>query len=120
YKVLHQRERVARRLANGYKAVIVHDQRDVVPKVAQDALALAEIPGDALIGVIADTLVETHGFLRDHPQAALEAGDRKADRRVDMYGAVDVGTPLHQTAMQRDARAVDAGAFVKVLVDIDL
>ena len=44
--------------------------RAVVAEMRDDALALAEILGDALVGMIADAVIEAHRLLRDHAQAA--------------------------------------------------
>ena len=63
------------RLADREHAVIVHDHGAVAAEMRNDALALAEILGDALVGVIADAAVEAHRLLREHAQPALEAGD---------------------------------------------
>ena len=78
-QMFHQHESLARGLADREQAVIVHDHRAVLAEVAVDALALAEILGDAFIGVIADALVEADRLLRHHAQAALQAGDCHAD-----------------------------------------
>ena len=54
---MHQDKRFARALAYGQQPMIVHDHRPVLAEVPVDALALAEVLGDTLIGVIADALV---------------------------------------------------------------
>jgi hypothetical protein len=120
HQILHQNERFARGLADRREAVVVHDQRAVLAEVLEDALALAEILGDALVGMIADAVIEAHRLLRHHPQAALEAGHRHAELGVDMHDTVHVGTALQDAAVQREARPVDAGALVEVGGHVDL
>src|SRR5262245_41256279 len=77
-QMLHQDEGLARGPADGEHAVIVHDHGAIVAEIGDQTLTLAEILGDALVGVIADTAVEPHRLLRDHSQPVLEAGNRHA------------------------------------------
>ena len=89
-------------------------------EVPIEALALFEILGDALIGVIADALIEADRLLRHHAQPDLQAGNRHADIGVNVYGAIHVGPRAQNAAMQREAWPVDAGFLVQVLVHRDL
>ena len=98
----------------------MQDQRAVVAEMREDALALGEILGDALVRVIADALVEARRLLRHHAQAVLEAGERHAPFRVHVDGAVDVRPSREHAAMQREAGAVDAGLLVEVVAHVDL
>ena len=91
--------------------VIVHDQRPVLAEVTVDARALAEVLGDAFIGVIAHAVVEADRLLRHHPQPVLEAGKRKTDLGVDVDRAIDVSAAFQHAAVQGEARPVDAGDF---------
>ena len=82
--------------------------------------ALVEILGDALVGVIADALVEADRLLRHHAQAALQPGNGHADIGVNMHGAVHVRPRAQDAAVQRESGPVDAGFLVEVLVHRDL
>lgn len=82
--------------------------------------ALAEILGDALIGVIADALIKPDRLLRHHAQAVFQRADRHAIIGVHMHGAVHIRPRRQHAAMQREARPVDAGFLVQVLVHVDL
>src|SRR5262249_6522197 len=63
---------------------------------------------------------EAHRLLRDHAQPALEACDRHSGARVHVHRAVHVSPPAQDAAVQREARAVDAGPLVEVLVHAHL
>ena len=120
HQILHQDEGLAGVLAHGQKAVVLQHQRAVLAERLEDALALAEILGDAFVGVIADALVKTDGLLRNHPQPVFHPGQRHAGLGVDMHRAIDVGPALEHAAVQREARPVDARLLVEVVVHVDL
>ena len=100
--------------------MIVHDHGAIVAEMGDEPLALPEILGDAFVGVIADRAEEAHRLLRNHAQPALEACDRHSGARVDVHRAVHVSPPAQDAAVQREARAIDAGPLVEVLVHADL
>jgi hypothetical protein len=114
--MFHEHECIARTLPDRQQAVIVHDHRPVLSEIAVETLALVEILGNSLIGVVADPLVEANCLLRDHAQAAFEPGNRHADISVNMHRAVHIRPRTQDTAMQREARPVDPGFFVEVLI----
>ena len=120
HQMLHQDEGLARGLADREHAVIVHDHGAVVAKMRNEPLALAEVLGDALVRVIAERAVEAHRLLRNHPQPALEAGDRHPGRGVHVHRAVHVRPAAQHAAVERKARPVDAGGLVEVVVHVDL
>ena len=91
-QMLHQHKGVPRALADGEQAVIVHDHRAILSEVPIEAFALFEILGDALVGVVADALIEADRLLRHHAQPDLQAGNRHADIGVNVHGAVHVRT----------------------------
>src|SRR5262249_23440235 len=119
-EMLHQDESLARGLAHREHAVIVHDHGAIVAEMGEEPLALPEIFGDAFVGVIADGAEEAHRLLRDHAQPALEARDRHAGARVHVHRTIHVCPPAQDATVQREARAIDAGALVEVLVHADL
>src|SRR5271165_1082230 len=117
-EMLHQDESLARGPADREHAVIVQDHCAVAAEIGNEPLALAEILRDALVRMVSDAAVKAHGLLRDHPQAPLEAGDRRPRAGVDMHGAIDVRAPAHDAAVQREPRAIDPGALVEVGVHV--
>ncbi len=119
-QMLHQGEGLARALAHGQHAVVLHDQRPLVREMRDDPLPLAEILGDAFVRMIADAIIEAHRLLRDHAQPALEAGDRGAGAGMHVHGAIDVRPPAQHPTMQGEARPVDACTLVEVGVHVDL
>ena len=100
--------------------MIVHDHGAIVAEMRDQPLALAEILGDAFIGVIADPLIETHRLLGDHPQSALEAGDGHPGPGVDVHRAIDIRPAAQHAAVQREAGTIDPGPLVQILVHVDL
>src|SRR5262245_18217902 len=119
-QVFHQDESLARGLAHREHTVVVHDHGAIVAKVGDESLALAKVFGNSLVGMIAKRSEETHRFLRDHPQAALEPCNRHSCASMHVDRAVHVRSPTQDGAVQRKARTVDAGALVQVLVHINL
>ena len=95
---------------------MVHDHRAILAEILVDALTLGEILGDALIGVIADALVEADRLLRHHAQAVFERADRHAVIGMDMHRAVDIIARGQNAAMQRETGPVDAGLLVQVAI----
>ena len=85
-----------------------------------DPLALAEVLGDALVGMIADALVEPHRLLRDHAQPAAQSSERHPGLGVHVHRAVHVRPAAQHAAMQREARTVDACGLVEIVVHVDL
>src|ERR1700722_16834860 len=67
----HQHKSLACRLADREQAMIVQDQRAILAERLVDSRTLAEIFGDAFVVVIADTIEESHGRLREHAQSRL-------------------------------------------------
>src|SRR6266542_4860854 len=103
-EVLHQDEGLARGLAHREHAVIVHDHGAVVAEMGDEPVALVEILGDALVGMITETAEETHRLLRDHPQSAFEARNRHSGAGMYVHRAVDIRPPAQDRAVQREAR----------------
>jgi hypothetical protein len=89
-------------------------------EVLVDAFALGEVLGDAFIGVVADALIKANRLLRHHAQPVLQAGQRHAILGVHMHRTIHVRARAQDAAMQREARPVDAGLFVQVLVHVHL
>src|ERR1700730_6001037 len=118
--MLYQDESLARGFAPREHAMIVHDHGAIVAEMRDEPLALPEILGDAFVGVIADRAEEAHRLLRNHAQPALEACDRHFGARVHVHRAVHVSPPAQDAAVQREARAIDAGPLVEVLVHLTL
>src|SRR5262245_46664531 len=119
-QMLHQDESLARGLAHREHTVVVHDHGAIVAEVGDDSLSLVEVLGNPLVGMIAERAEETHRFLRDHPQAALESCNRHSRPSMHVHRAVHVRSPPQDGAVQRKAWTVDAGALVQVLVHINL
>ncbi len=88
--------------------------------MSDEALALVEVLRNSLVRMITERAEETHRFLRDHPQSALESCNRHSGPSMDVNRAVHVRSPPQDGAVQRKARAVDASPLVEVLIHIHL
>ena len=124
FELVHGVERLLDGRAAGQQPMIAHDQRVVRPEIVDDALALVEVDGRALIVVIADMADEPHRGLRQRQQPARHRRHRHAGAGVGVEHAGDVRPRLVDGAVDHVTGFVDAVVGVglpdDLALDVDL
>jgi hypothetical protein len=119
---IHPDEGLADRAPHRQQAVVAQEQHVVLAEIARDRLALAEVGGDALVGVVGGAGDHRQRVLRDRQQPALLRRHADARLRMRVHAAGDIRPRHVHGAMDDEAGRIDLVVRVAddVAVDIHL